>query len=234
MSDGALSQNEINEMLGATDEQFAKMIQNSGKGSIPKDDINLLMNAVNIAEAAKAENEEINKKFYEDDYPDKCVKEQLSAIYKIHENFLPLAAKTLSEKLRNAVEVRIASINQITMGDFIRCLPNQTTLGIIDMNPLNGKAILELYMGNIPITIIILSLLENLRQAWTGVIDLKPKLEKTETNPDSLNIVPCSEGVVLLTFETKTNGVQGMINFAIPYSVIKPILASNGMSEKKV
>jgi len=41
MSNGALSQDEINEMLGATDEQFAKMIQNAGEGSIPKDDINI-------------------------------------------------------------------------------------------------------------------------------------------------------------------------------------------------
>jgi len=224
MSNGALSQDEINEMLGATDEQFAKMIQNAGEGSIPKEDINLLMNAVNAADAAKAENEEINKKFYEDNYPDKCGKEQLSAIYKIHEKFLPLAAKTLSEKLQNAVEVKISSINQITMGDFIRCLPNPTTLGIIDMKPLNGKAVMELYMGNIPTTIIIISLLENLRQTWTEVTDLKPKLEKTVTNPETLDIVPRSEGVVLLTFETTINGVQGMINFAIPYSVIKPIL----------
>jgi len=224
MSNGALSQDEINEMLGATDEQFAGMIQNAGEDSIPKDDINLLMSAVKIADAAKAENEEINKKFYEDNYPDKCDKEQLSAIYKIHEKFLPLAVKTLSEKLRNTVEVKIASINQITMGDFIRCLPNPTTLGIIGMQPLNGKAIMELYMGNVPAAIIIMSLLENLRQAWTEVTDLKPKLEKTEKNPESLDIVPRSEGVVLLTFETKINGVQGMINFAIPYSVIKPVL----------
>jgi len=224
MSNGALSQDEINEMLGATDEQFAKMVQNAGEGSIPKDDINLLMNAVNIAEAAKTENEEINKNFYEDNYPDKCLKEQLSAIYKIHEKFLPLAEKTLSEKLQNAVEVKISTINQITMGDFIRCLPNPTTLGIIEMKPLNGKAIIELYMGNIPVTIIIMSLMKNLSQAWIGVTDLNLKLEKTETNPEKLDIVPRSEGVVLLTFETKTNGAQGMINFAIPYSVIKQIL----------
>jgi len=79
-------------------------------------------------------------------------------------------------------------------------------------------------MGNIPVTIIIMGLLENLRQAWSGVTDLNLKLEKTETNPEKLNIVPRSEDVILLTFETKINDAHGMINFAIPYSALKPIL----------
>ncbi len=71
---------------------------------------------------------------------------------------------------------------------------------------------------------IIVRILGNLREAWTTVIDLRPRLGQIETNPQFAQIVPPSEMVVLVTLETKVGDVEGMMNFCIPYLTIEPII----------
>ena len=72
---------------------------------------------------------------------------------------------------------------------------------------------------------IIVRILANMREAWTQVIDLRPRLGQIETNPQFAQIVPPSEMAVLVTLETKFAEVEGMINFCIPYLTIEPIIS---------
>jgi len=71
---------------------------------------------------------------------------------------------------------------------------------------------------------IIVRILGNLREAWSNVIDLRPRLGNIETNPQFAQIVPPSDMVVLITLETKVGDVEGMTNFCIPYLTIEPII----------
>jgi flagellar motor switch protein FliM len=64
-----------------------------------------------------------------------------------------------------------------------------------------------------------------MREAWTQVIDLRPRLGQIETNPQFAQIVPPSEMVVLVTLETKVGEEEGMMNFCIPYITIEPIIS---------
>jgi flagellar motor switch protein FliM len=66
--------------------------------------------------------------------------------------------------------------------------------------------------------------LGNLREAWTQVIDLRPRLGQIDTNPQFAQIVPPTDMVVLVTLETKVGDVEGMMNFCIPYLTIEPIV----------
>jgi flagellar motor switch protein FliN len=70
---------------------------------------------------------------------------------------------------------------------------------------------------------VITPMMENLREAWADVIDLQPRLEKIDTNPQFTRIVPPNEMVVLVTLEAKVGEVEGMINFCIPYSTLVSI-----------
>jgi flagellar motor switch protein FliM len=72
---------------------------------------------------------------------------------------------------------------------------------------------------------IIVRILGNMREAWSQVIDLRPRLGQIETNPAFAQIVPPTEMVVLVTLETKVGDVEGMMNFCIPYLTIEPIIS---------
>jgi flagellar motor switch protein FliM len=146
----------------------------------------------------------------------------------------------------------VASVDQLTYEEFIRSIPNPTTLGIINMDPLKGSAVLEIDpsitfsiidrqfggqgegakitrdLSDIETAVmegIIVRILGNLREAWSQVIDLRPRLGQIETNPQFAQIVPPNEMVVLVTLETKVGEVEGMINFCIPYLTIEPIIS---------
>jgi flagellar motor switch protein FliM len=171
----------------------------------------------------------------------------------MHETFARLTTTSLSAQLRSLVHVHVASVDQLTYEEFIRSIPTPTTLAVVNMDPLKGNAVLEIdptitfcmidrLFGGRGVTSgnknrdltdieqsvmegIIVRILANMREAWTQVIDLRPRLGQIETNPQFAQIVPPSEMVVLITLETKVGDEEGMMNFCIPYLTIEPIIS---------
>ncbi|MDR2135899.1 MAG: flagellar motor switch protein FliM [Treponema sp.] len=190
-------------------------------------------------------------KIYDFHRPDKFSKEQIRTVQIMHETFARLTTTSLSALLRSMIHIHVASVDQLTYEEFIRSIPTPTTLAIINMDPLKGNAILEvdpaitfsiidrLFGGvgegtksqheltDIEQSVmegIIVRILGNMREAWTMVIDLRPRLGQIDTNPQFAQIVPPTEMVVLVTLETKVGDVEGMMNFCIPYLTIEPII----------
>ena len=192
-------------------------------------------------------------KIYDFKRPDKFSKEQLRTVSNMHESFARLTTTRLSAQLRSLVHVHVATVDQLTYEEFIRSIPTPTTLAVINMDPLKGNAVLEidptitfcmidrLFGGrgatsgnkNRDLTDIeqevmegvIVRILANIREAWTQVIDLRPRFAQIETNPQFAQIVPPNEMVVLITLETKVGDEEGMMNFCIPYLVLEPIIS---------
>ena len=191
-------------------------------------------------------------KIYDFKRPDKFSKDQIRTISIMHETYARLCSTSLSAQLRSLVDVHVAVVDQLTYEEFIRSIPNPTTLAVIDMDPLKGSAILEidpaitfsvidrLFGGqgegakfsrdltDIEQAVmegIIVRVLGNLRESWSTVIDLRPRLGGIETNPQFAQIVPPSEMVILITLETKVGEVEGMMNLCIPYLTIEPIIS---------
>lgn len=191
-------------------------------------------------------------KIYDFRRPDKFSKDQIRTIQMMHETFARLTTTALSAQLRALVGVHVGSVDQMTYEEFTRSIPNPTTLAIINMDPLRGSAILEIDPG-ISFTIIdrlfggkgdptkisreltdiersvmesiIVRILGNLREAWSTVLDLRPRLGNIETNPQFAQIVHPNDMVVLISFETKVGEVDGMTNLCIPYITIEPIIS---------
>jgi flagellar motor switch protein FliM len=190
-------------------------------------------------------------KIYDFNRPDKFSKKQIRTISMMHDTFARLTTTSLSAQLRSMVHVHVASVDQLTYEEFIRSIPTPTTLAIINMDPLKGNAILEIdpavtfsiidrlfggtgegtkaqhELTDIETSVmegIIVRILGNMREAWTQVIDLRPRLGQIDTNPQFAQIVPPTDMVVLVTLETKVGDVEGMINFCIPYLTIEPII----------
>ena len=191
-------------------------------------------------------------KIYDFRRPDKFSKEQIRTVSNMHETFARLTTTSLSAQLRTLVHVHVASVD-LTYEEFIRSIPTPTTLAVINMDPLKGNAVLEIAPEITFIIIdrlfggsgdtggkvnrdltdieqsvmegIIVRILANMREAWTQVIDLRPRLQQIETNPQFAQIVPPNEMVILVTLEIKIGEEAGMMNICIPYITIEPIVS---------
>ena len=223
---------------------------------LTQDEIDQLLTAISSGEvetgqiADPAEHRRI--KIYDFKRPDKFSKEQIRTVSIMHETFARLNTTSLSAQLRSLVQVHVASVDQLTHEEFIRSIPNPTTMAVINMEPLKGSALLEidpsitfaiidrLFGGQgenaklsrdltdieqSVIENIIVRILGNLREAWTQVIDLRPRLSQIETNPQFAQIVPPTEMVLLVTLEAKIGEAEGMINVCLPYITIEPIIS---------
>ncbi len=223
---------------------------------LSQDEIDQLLTAISTGDI---ETEEVSQatdqrkiKIYDFKRPDKFSKEQIRTVSIMHETFARLTTTSLSANLRALVHVHVASVDQLTYEEFIRSIPNPTTLAVINMDPLKGSAVLEVDpsvtfaiidrlfggkgegtkvtrdLSDIEQSVmegIIVRILGNMREAWSQVIDLRPRLGQIETNPQFAQIVPPTEMVVLVTLETKVGEVEGMMNFCIPYLTIEPIIS---------
>jgi flagellar motor switch protein FliM len=193
-------------------------------------------------------------KTYDFRRPDKFSWEQIRTVQNMHETFARLTTTTLSASLRAMTHVRVASVDQMTYEEFIRSIPCPATIAVVGMDPLKGHAVLEIdpsisfailerlfggglgssekeeAMGELTdielsvIEGIIVRLLGNLRESWTQVLDIRPRLSQIETNPQFAQIVPPSEMIILVTFETRIGEVRGMMNLCFPYMTIEPII----------
>ena len=63
-----------------------------------------------------------------------------------------------------------------------------------------------------------------MREPWENIIELNPKIEQIETNPQFVQIVGPNQMVVLVTFEIKIGNVEGMMNICLPAPMIDPII----------
>ena len=222
-----LSQNEIDALLHAL---------SSGK--------------VDVQDIKEVESSKKVKK-YDFKNPQKIAKDQLRTLEIIHENFGRLFQTFLSGYLRAPVKISILTVDQFAYSEFSNAISNPAFLSIIDFEPLSGQILLDISTNIVfsmidrllggdgtkeqelrAFTEIELTLLEGMmdkamsliKEAWSNVIDLKPRLDKIEVNPQFAQIVPHNETIALVTLNLEVGQMEGMLNVCIPYLVIEPIL----------
>ena len=183
--------------------------------------------------------------------PERVGKEQMRALQTLHEGFSRNFGAAISALVRNIVEVKLTSVDQLTYSEFVFSLENPTCFNLLKAEPLEGNLILDinpsiLYpmidrllgggsesttMARRPLTEIELRLvsritrlfLDQLRRAWENVLELTLEVTRVESNPHLVQIVPPNEVVVLISFELTLGDIRGMINLCIPYNSIERI-----------
>ncbi|GJM19319.1 MAG: hypothetical protein DHS20C14_15320 [Phycisphaeraceae bacterium] len=184
--------------------------------------------------------------------PERVSKDQMRALQTLHESFARNFGASLSGFLRTIVEVRVATCEQMTYGEFIAGLPNPTSFNLIKADELEGQICLEispliiypiidrllggtsqdLFIPQRPMTQIEGRLVSNitsrgltaLSEAWEGVRKLQFEVSATESNPQLVQIVPPNEVVVVVGLETRMSNRAGTMNLCIPYNVIEPVM----------
>jgi len=203
------------------------------------------------AEEMKKEEETRKVKVYDFKRALRFSKDQIRSLTRIHENFARLLTTYFSAQLRTYIQINVASVDQIPFEEFIRSIPNMTLLNIFEVPPLEGNIIMEVnpnvaysmldrLMGGVGDgpgkvdnmteieTKILTNLFErsfdNLREAWSGIIEIDPFLSEMEVNPQFLQMISPNETVVVISFNIVIGESSGMINICIPHVVLEPIV----------
>ena len=185
--------------------------------------------------------------------PERVGKEQMRALQTMHEGFGRNFGAALSALLRTMVEVKLTSVDQLTYSEFVFSLENPTCFNLITAKPLEGQLILDVNPSILfpiidrllggstistppakrPLTEIELRLvsritglfLKEMQHAWEHVLPLELSVDRVESNPQLVQIIPANEVIVLISFELNVGETRGMMNLCIPFNSIERISA---------
>ncbi len=187
--------------------------------------------------------------------PDRVPKEQMRSLHFLHDSFARSFSSSLSAYLRALVSVSLVSVEQLTYGEFLLSLPDQTAIYSLSMSPLDGVCALEIdsslafpiidrllggegepTAGVRNLTEIEQNIIEgvvrlatqDLREIWRPIAELSFDIHGREVRPQLLQVVSPSEVVVIIVFDVKIGEIRGIINFCLPYLVIEPIAGKFG------
>jgi flagellar motor switch protein FliM len=185
--------------------------------------------------------------------PERVSKDQMRSLEAIHEGFARNFGASLSAFLRTIVEVRVATIEQLTYSEFIHSLPNPTCFNLLNAPPLEGQVCLEispliiypiidrllggsnaeLFIPQRALTLIEWRLVERitsravtmLSEVWSNLTEVQFNLAETESNPHLVQIVAPNEVVVVIGLELKMGNRAGTMTLCLPFNVIEPVMS---------
>jgi len=217
------------------------------------DDLLLQLSSGEIdAQTFKKDTNEKKIKNHDFSRPSKFAKDHLRTMQIIHENYARLITNFLSGYLRTLVQIDVISIEALQYSEFTNSIANPAVLAIVNFNPLPGSiiydfsptiaySIIERMLGGkgsgiekirgfteIEIAIlmrVISQMLSFMREPWENVIDLRPQLDRIETNAQFAQIMNPTEMVALVTFQAKVGEVEGLMNLCIPHMVVEPVMS---------
>ena len=200
----------------------------------------------------RASTDDVEVRPYDFKRPERVSKDQMRALQTLHEGFARNFGAALSGFLRTIVEVKVATCEQMTYGEFINSLPNPTSFNLIEADTLKGQICLEispliiypiidrllggtshdLFIPQRPLTQIETRLISNvtnrglaaLTEAWESVKRVTFSISATESNPQLVQVVAPNEVVVVVGLELKLSNRAGTMNLCIPYNVIEPVM----------
>ena len=181
--------------------------------------------------------------------PERVGREQLRAIETLHEVYARNLQAALSGMLRAGVDVKVASVDQLTFQEFINSLPNPTVFTVLSCEPLEGNFIFEmnpviafpiierlLGSGKVgasqperaltPIEwklmdSVIDRALDLLKDAWSKVVPATFKVTAREANPRLKQIFSDNEAVVAVVIDLSTGDHKGYLNLCLPVLAIE-------------
>ena len=183
--------------------------------------------------------------------PSKFSKEHLRTLESIFEHYGRLLSTNLPAYLRKNVQVEVVNAEAQAYSEFTNALSNPVLLGVVDFSPLEGNIIIELaenlgyaivdrMLGGIGAPLdksrefseIELTIIERifnvftelLREPWSNVIELNPRLIRIETNPQFAQIISPSEMTSIVTLNIKIGNVEGLMNVCLPYACLENVI----------
>jgi len=102
---------------------------------------------INTSSSAPGVKREPTTEPYDFKRPERVGKDQLRTIAALHEAFARSAAANLGSVMRRPVEVRLSSVEQVTLSEFLQSPAKGTCLVVLSAKPLEGKCLLAIDPG---------------------------------------------------------------------------------------
>lgn len=183
---------------------------------------------------------------------DRIIRGRMPTLEMTNEKFARMFRTTLSSLLRKVTSVNTISTDMVKFGEFLKSIPVPTSMHLFKLEPLRGSALIiveskiifmlvDIIFGgsgrsafkiegreftaiesNI-IKKVILSALGDLEKAWQSLIGLKITYQRSEINPQFVQLVPPTDVVIVSNFEIEVEYSSGTISVCIPYSTLEPL-----------
>jgi flagellar motor switch protein FliM len=181
--------------------------------------------------------------------PERVARDQLRSIETLHDVYARNLQGALSGMLRTVVDVKIASVDQLTFLEFINSLPNPTVFTVLSCEPLEGNFILEvnpiiafpiierlLGSGKVGasqperaltrieweiIDRVIARALELMKEVWASIAPVNFRVTAREANPQLMQIFSANEAVVSVVAEVSMGDHKGYMNICLPVMTIE-------------
>ena len=190
-------------------------------------------------------------KVYDFARPSKFSKEHLRTLENIFEHYGRLLYTKLPAYLRKNVQVDVMNAEALAYSEFSNALSNPVLLGIVNFAPLRGNVIMELgtnlgyaiidrMLGGegeaierkrdfTEIEIIIIERILNicvdlLREPWQNVVNLHPRLERIETNPQFAQLISPTEMIAIVTISITIGEINGLMNVCLPFITLEDVM----------
>src|SRR5262249_48781764 len=187
--------------------------------------------------------------------PSRVSKEQIRGLLLLHEDFAKLAAASLSGILRTMVDIELEAVEQISYSEYVMAIATPTCSFIFNMEPLKGRAVLELtptlafvmidrLLGGrgqgVPaprdLTEIERAVIEkmglramvDLQQAWQQVGAFVFRILNLESNPQFIQVTAPNEVIMVATFRIKIGPVAGGLSIGYPYLLLESLIPRLG------
>ncbi|MEA3416204.1 MAG: flagellar motor switch protein FliM [Thermodesulfobacteriota bacterium] len=183
---------------------------------------------------------------------DRIIRGRMPTLEMITEKFARSFRATLLSLLRKAVTINALSVDMIKYGEFMKSIPVPSSLHAFKMDPLRGNSLLvieskvifalvDIIFGGSGRTVykiegrdftaiennlikkVVLSVLSDFEKVWEITMKLNVVYQRSETNPQFMQIVSPTDVVIVVKFEIDLEFSSGTMTFCIPYSTIEPI-----------
>lgn len=221
---------------------------------LSQEEIDRLLNAISTGDLDATEYDDTKEqqvKNYDFARPAKFSKEHLRTLEIIFEHYGRLLYTNLPAYLRKNVQVEVVNSEAVAYSEFANALSNPVLLGIVNFLPLQGNIIVELsptlgyamvdrLLGGMGTAIdkkrefseIEVSILERMlnlcvelmREPWQNVVQLNPRLERIETNPQFAQFISPSEMIAIVTLNLKIGDVEGLMNVCLPFITLEDVM----------
>ena len=203
---------------------------------------------------AQDEDEEYKKgyKLYNFRRPDKFSKDHLRGLQDTHREFSRQLSMNLTAYLRMHLEVNVVSVDQLTYDEFTRSMPSPITIGVFELAPLPGQAligisfevlssIVDRMLGGVGVSEnsnreltdieeslakkVVERTVKTLEGAWKHIVPVQGNIVGLDNNFTMVQVATPGEIVALITLEVHVAGQHfGLISLCFPYPTLENIL----------
>jgi flagellar motor switch protein FliM len=191
-------------------------------------------------------------KAYDFAHPDKFSKEQMRALELIYTNSSRHLTTQLSALFRSSLDIDLESISETSYQKFFDSMPNSASLALISIEPLSGRALLEIdpkisfawidrllggpgrsiekirdltEIEKTLITRVYERISKVIADSWATVTTIKTHLDMIIGSAFFSQVGLPDDRVVLARFAVKYGALTGALNFSIPVTALDPVLS---------